>query len=243
MKSSIFRLLLFILVAASAFEALAQDLIILRSGEEMEGKVTQASQTAVVIELKKGGLFSKDVTKTELKASDIFMIKFKERGNLYFKEDGKRITGERQKLDRSADIVYLCDGKEIQAWDLALNPETITFRTTKDKKKSMSSVMTIASSAVFMIKYSDGSRDVITDISIRPEAVKEDKNEKTEETEPQIKVVFHTVKTGDTLASIADNYGVSVEDLREWNEISPATKENTKLKAGTQYMIQQIISK
>lgn len=243
MKLSISRLLVIIVALLTGIAAMAQDIVILRSGDELEGRVLQASQSTVTIETKKGGLFSKELAKTSLKPSDIYMIKYKERGNLYFKEDGKRVSGEKQKLDRTADIVYLCDGKEIQAWDLSLNPENITFRTTKDQKRAQSSVMTLSNSAVFMIKYSDGSRDVVNDITINPEPQQAASAETVTDPEPQIKVVFHTVKAGDTLASIAKEYGVRVEDIREWNEISTATKENTRLKAGVQYMIQQTLKK
>lgn len=232
------------LVLASAFSSptiAAQDVVILRSGEELKGKIIQVSQNEVKMESKKGSVFSKPFT-SSINPSDIYLIKYKERGNLYFKEDGKRVSGEKQKLDSSADIVYLCEGKEIQAWDLKHNSETITFRTTKDQKKASSSTLTVANGAVFMIKYSDGSCDVITDITLykTPEVVP---SEKKEDNEPQIKVVFYTVKAGDTLTKIAEEFNVSIDELREWNDISTSTKDNAKLKVGIQYIIQQKITK
>jgi LysM repeat protein len=35
--------------------------------------------------------------------------------------------------------------------------------------------------------------------------------------------VFHTVKRGETLTSIANRYRVSVEDIKRWNGVSQAT--------------------
>ena len=95
---------------------MAQDVVILRSGDELKGRVTQVSQTDVKLEPKSGTIFSKSSEIVSINPADIYLIKYKERGNLYFKENGQRVSGEKQKIDRSADIVYLCDGKEIQAW-------------------------------------------------------------------------------------------------------------------------------
>ena len=237
------RTLLMVFLSCVGLSVLAQDIVILRTGDELEGKVINASQNAVSIDVKKsGGLFTKETVSTTIDPATIYMIKFKERGNLYFKDDGTRVSGEKQKLDSSADIIYLVNGKEIQAYDLSLQPDHITFRTIKKPQKAQSASITEAKSDVFMIKYSDGSRDIITDITPRSEPEAVEIAQPIQE-EPQIKVVFHTVKAGDTLKRIAEEYSVTVEEIREWNEISPQIKENANLKAGAQYMIQQTIKK
>lgn len=240
MKNCI-RYLVFTIVALTWSASMAQDVVILRTGDELKGKVLQVSQTEVKLEPKNGTIFSKSSNVVTINPSDIYLIKYKERGNLYFKENGQRLSGEKQKLDRSADIIYLCEGKEIQAWDLKRDTEHITFRTTKEPKKAVSSTASVDNSAVFMIKYSDGSRDVVSDISAnKPQEDLQSQDAKT--SEPQIKVVFYTVKPGDTLLKIAENYGVSVDDLRSWNEIGASVKDNARLKPGVQYMIQEKIS-
>ncbi|MBD5227354.1 MAG: LysM peptidoglycan-binding domain-containing protein [Bacteroidales bacterium] len=234
------RFLFFSLLLLTCSYAVAQDLIILRSGEECEGKVTQASQNAVVVESKKGGLFSKEAKQATLAPSDVYMIKYKERGNIYFKEDGKRVSGENQKLDKSADIIYLKEGKEIPAWDLTFDAETISFRTSKESKKAKSATVTVATPEVFMIKYSDGSKDVINDMSA-PTPPTADASLRNVSTDPRFKVIFHTVKAGDTLSSIASQYNVKIEDLRDWNDVESHIRSNSRLKVGQEYMIQQPI--
>ena len=236
------RYLIFLLVSLSAVSLKAQDLIILRSGEEYEGKVIQASQNSVLIESKTGGLFSKGTHRSTLNPSDIYLIKYKGRGNVYFKDNGARISGENQKIDRSADIIYLKEGKEIPAWNLSFDTETITFRSSKENKKARSSNASVKTADVFMIKYSDGSKDVMNDLSSGQKTANPQSASSNDKTGTKYKVIFHTVKSGDTLSSIATKYNVRIEDLRTWNEIEPHVRSNARLKPGTEYIIQQIIT-
>lgn len=226
----------------------AQDAIILRSGEEIEGKILKSTQTEVIIEEEsKNGLFGeKKHRSTTIFLSDVYMLKYKERGNYYLDSDGTKISGEKQKIDKSADIVYLIMGKEIPAWNLSLDANNITFQTTKDKKKAESNTLTLKRSAVFMIKYSDGSRDIITDIQPKESVAANQPingEQEKEDSTPQFKVLFHSVKKGDTLGSVASQYDVSEDDLKEWNELSPQMKSGTRLKTGTQLLIQIPIEK
>lgn len=169
------------------------------------------------------------------------MIKYKERGNVYFKTDGSRVSGEKQKIDKNADIVYLVDGAELPAYGLEMNSDGISFRTTKDKKKARSAINGYKLSEVFMIIYSDGSRDIITSLDKPKEPAPAEESQPTEP-EPQFKIVFHNTKAGDTLKNIAEKYGVTVDELREWNELDEKLKETTRLKTGMQLLIQQPIT-
>ncbi len=237
------RFVIFFLIPLLAVSISAQDLIILRSGKEHEGKVVHSNQNSVSIETKTGGLFSKEVSTTTLNPSDIYMIKYKGRGNVYFKDNGSRISGENQKIDKGADIIYLKDGKEIPAWNLTFEPETITFRTSKENKKARSSTVTVRIEEVFLIKYSDGSRDVINDLSTGATPANNSQNSvSSNNSDVKFKIIFHTVKAGDTLSSIAEQYNVKIEDLRNWNEVEQHIRSNARLKPGTEYMIQQKIA-
>ena len=46
------------------------------------------------------------------------------------------------------------------------------------------------------------------------------------------KLSYHTIKSGDTLSSIAGRYGVSVKDIQRWNGLS-----STKIAAGKRLKI------
>lgn len=234
-----------VLVSLSVLYVKAQDVVVMRNGVEYEGKILQASQNEITIEdTSRNGLFGKVSTQKTLQMSDVYMLKYKDRGNFYIKADGNRISGEKQKIDRTADIVYLIEGKEIPAWDLEFGADNISFQATKSKKRALSNNITISKSAIFMIKYSDGSKDIINDLSIKEESQENTENEtntKADEQKPQYKVVFHNVKKGDTIESVANQYNVSEDDLKSWNDLNTGLSSKSKLKIGSQLIIQQAI--
>ena len=57
--------------------------------------------------------------------------------------------------------------------------------------------------------------------------------------EPQFVVVFHAVKKGETLEKIATHYQVTIEQVKEWNDLSSKLKPTAQLAVGTQLMIYQ----
>ena len=223
-----------LLVVIPAF-AWSQDLLMLRSGDEIFGKVDRVSKTEAVMNIAKEcrPYYDQMNGVARIPVSDLYMIKYKERGNVYFNEDGTRITGENRKLDKTANLIYLTTGREIPAWDVNFGAQEVSYSDARRDGKRTS----IASDEIFLIKYIDGSKDIITSIE-KKEPVEEKKE--TDNT-PQFKVIFHTVQQGETIASIAEKYGVTNADIREWNEFSPKQKDNGRLPVGKQLMIQQPI--
>ncbi len=49
---------------------------------------------------------------------------------------------------------------------------------------------------------------------------------------PEGKLQYHKVKRGESLGSIADTYGVTIDDLKEWNNLS-----STRINAGKQLKV------
>lgn len=92
---------------------------------------------------------------------------------------------------------------------------------------------------MFLIKYKDGTKDKLSDISLKkqesPVAVEETVDEPVEE-EP-LQVVFHSVSKGETLSSVAKKYGVTVDEIIEWNDLPAKLKANSRLQADMQLMI------
>jgi LysM domain protein len=217
------------------------DYILLTNGEQIFCKVNKVSKSEVdIVRIEPKGFIGSKKEPMTLDASKIYMIKYEDRGNQYFLLDGSRKSGEKQKIDKSADLIYLIDGAEIPAWDIVIDSDRITYKTSKDKKKAKSFEAGVALDSVFMILYSDGSCDIINDL----EAIKAKKEEKVKEDsalEAKIKVIFHTVKTGETLTSIAKEYDVEVNLLRSWNDLDAKIKDNSRLKAGLQLIIQKEI--
>lgn len=218
------------------------DYILLTNGEQIYGKVNKVSKSEVdIVRIEPKGFLGFKKEPMTLDASKIYMIKYEDRGNQYFLPDGTRKSGEKQKVDKSADIIYLIDGAEIPAWNIVIDSDRITYHTSKDKKKARSFEANVALNAVFMILYSDGSCDIINDLDAMKAKEEEKQLEKVSEPEARLKVIFHTVKAGDTLISIAKEYDVEVASIREWNDLDSKIKDNSKLKTGLQFIIQKEI--
>ena len=49
--------------------------------------------------------------------------------------------------------------------------------------------------------------------------------------------MFHTVKQGDTLNSLAGEYGVTADNIKEWNELGAKIKPTTRLQPGQQLIL------
>lgn len=243
-KYSCITFLLIVFVLSPDF-CKAQDMILLTNGDELPGKVEKISNNEVTLDISK--IKKSTVDKEIIHVRDIYMIKYKDRGNVYFLSDGRRNTGENQQLAKDADVIYLLSGMEIPAWNTKMEYGVVKYDNDKNKKKSKERIVNL--NQIFMIKYADGSREVINDLSaLRKEeykkkaaAAKNKQSQKSDSDEPKYKVVFHTVKAGETLKTIATIYAVTPAQIREWNELNSSITEATKLKAGTQLMIQQLI--
>ena len=220
-----------------------QDFLILRTGEDVPGKIIQASDDVITILVSdKNNPHYNDKENTTIPTSNVYMLHYKDRGNFYINSSGHRVSGEKQKLDDKADIIYLVRGAEIPAYDLQVGETKITYRATKKKTKALSSNVSVNREDVFMIVYTDGSRDVFTDLSRpvveeapQPEPVVEETAPAEEEEE--LKVVFHTVKRGDSLESVAKQYAVTVDDIVLWNELSSSLNPKGQLTIGLQLMV------
>jgi LysM repeat protein len=236
----ILTLLFFVIVVQSiaAVKIDRADEIILRNGTEMYVNIVQVDDVCVeYLPL------SKNATVESLELGNVYMMKFSKRGNVYITQDGKRRTGENQKLSKDADVIYLVSGMEIPAYEVQVNENKITYLVAPRKKKTMIPIAEILQpSDVFMIKYSDGTKDIINKIPTLKELEEMQKPVevepvKEEPKQPEMQVVFYNVKRGDTLMSIAKEYGVTTDELKEWNDLPSNLKPTAKLRADMQFMI------
>lgn len=243
-KKSILGIVLF----ASAVSTYAQeDMIVYRNGTEKKVRLLVVSTDKVTYqESTKGGPEFQDVLR------DIYMLKYGKRGNVYISEEGKRISGEFQKIGKGVNVIYLVSGKEILADKLQIAEDKVKYTEKKDdakvfgkKKMTTDDIKEIDLKDVFLIKYSDGTKDLVNDISA--EALEKAKKEAEElarreaeqrEAKQETKqVVFHKVKRGETLGTIAKRYQVSTSELLEWNDLPGSFKNTTRLKPDMQLMI------
>ena len=217
------------------------DHIILRNGQEFDAKLFQITDEKIIYaEASENGLIQQ-----ELSSKEVYMIYIQKYGNMYFTSEGKRISGETKRANyKKNDIIYLVKGAEIPAEQVWVSTDKIKY-TQKTKvsgfagliKKGNSVESTFDKSEVFMIRYRNGMRDIITPIDIS-----EDTNHGQSQdngSEPQFVVVFHAVKKGETLEKIATHYQVTIGQVKEWNDLSSKLKPTAQLAVGTQLMIYQ----
>lgn len=168
------------------------------------------------------------------------MIKYAKRGNVYIMPDGRRRTGENQELgDNETSIIYTTDYRELVVYNLEIDVDRVHYTRQKATKKNKNPrKFDLQTQDIFMIVYSDGTKEIITDWYAAPETAVEEKKEEPEvKEEPQYKVVLYTTVVGDTLEKVASSHDVSVEDLREWNDLPQSIKSNQRLPKGQQLML------
>lgn len=217
--------------------AAQNDRIIFRNGREADVNIIQVNDRQVIY----SDSGKKGATEYTTDNTDIYMLRFAKRGNVYITKDGKRVTGENTTLPKDADIVYLVSGRELPAYELRVTEDRVTFLPKKNKNKKVIPIAEVyPRSDVFMIKYSDGTTDVLTDITLnrQPEPTVTEKNGGAEQVpEDELEVVFHNVQKGETLSSIASRYNVAIADIVKWNDLPASINATSRLRADMQLMI------
>lgn len=215
----------------------ADDLIILRNGDTIEGRVTKISDKEVSFEKASGKIHDKRINGDGIVSStDVYMVRTKKRGTTFF-TDRQRSIKETVMPEKNADLIFLLKGEVVIGWQVQLENGILSYQKEKEQLRAMSNVGAFPINEVFMVMYSDGSKDVFNEITVGTSSQnKSDKNDSDQQS--QIKVVFHNVKSGETLGAIANMYGVTVKKIIEWNELSSRYTTSSKLKSGTQLMLE-----
>lgn len=227
------------LVGLTSLESNAQDFVILANGEEIECKLNSVSDESIQIAItRRSGLKKHTMTET-YPLNEVYMIKGGKRGTTFI-VDGKRIIKPSSDIPKDANIIYLLEGGEIPAWNITLGANGVVSY--KKEKKTFEDQHLLASQ-IFMIKYADDSKDIFNSPLAVAQKKEEAESKPEPESKPELKVVFHTVKKGETLAGIAKRYDVTVDDIKEWNELGGALSDQYRPKANMQLMIQAKMAK
>lgn len=142
----------------------AQDLIIFRDGREKECKVIQVNSDKTLCKESD----KKRAKEVVYDNTDIYMIKFEKRGNVFFTEDGDHISGATvEKPDKKSTLIYLKIGKEIEAFDLEITSTVLRYKTKLEsggllKKRNFSHTTETPKSMVFMLKFPDGTKEILS---------------------------------------------------------------------------------
>lgn len=232
----------FLLVVIANVQCLALDHIILRNGQEFDVKLHQITNEAISYSING----DKHVARESVPSKDVYMVYIEKQGNIYLTPDGKRVSGEANRVDpKKYDVIYLVSGAEIGAKNIKLTEDAVVYSPIKKGgllsniigTSEAEGIQTLPNQEVFMIRYKSGMIDVITPIDKVDEPQEEIKEE--EPHTPQYIVLFHAVTKGQNLKSIADIYNVTVTQIIEWNDLPAKSKPTAPLTVGMQLMIYQ----
>ena len=140
--------------------AVGQDLIIFRDGRMKPVRIVQTNSDKTLY--KASG--DKHAPEEFVDNKDVYMLKFKKRGNVVFNGRGERIlsTYRAEKMPKDAIVVYYNDGREVPAYNVTMDENTVTLNT---GKKGKTSPVFSPKTEIFMICYPDGTRDILTNLA------------------------------------------------------------------------------
>ncbi len=146
----------------------AQDAIIYRDGRVKSVKIIQTNNDKTLFKESD----NKKATEEYVENTKVFMLKFKTRGNVVFNSNGERIltTSEHTQIPKDAIVVYYKDGREVPAYNLTMDANVVSFKTSK---KGKDSPIFSPKSEVFMIRYPDGTRDILTNLAVEEQRQRE----------------------------------------------------------------------
>ena len=150
----------------------AQDAIIYRDGRVKSVKIIQTNNDKTLFKESD----NKKATEEYVENTKVFMLKFKTRGNVVFNSNGERIltTSEHTQIPKDAIVVYYKDGREVPAYNLTMDANVVSFKTSKKDRKAP---VFSPKSEVFMIRYPDGTRDILTNLAVEEQRQRERETE------------------------------------------------------------------
>lgn len=179
--------ILFYLIGLCCTLLRAQDRIIFRDGRELAVKIIQTNNDKTLYKATN----EKNAAEEFVENNKVFMLKFKSRGNVVFNSNGERIltVSEPTKIPKNAIVIYYKDGREIPAQSITMDEHVVFFKPLKSKggkasdallafkpkelKKKLkeqaaeqaASPTSIPRCDIFMIRYPDGTRDILTNLA------------------------------------------------------------------------------
>lgn len=146
----------------------AQDAIIFRDGRVKSVKIIQTNNDKTLFRESD----NKKAPEEYVENTKVFMLKFRTRGNVVFNSNGERIlaTSEPTQIPKDAVVIYYKDGREVPAYNLTMDANVVSFKT--DKKTKNRPVFS-PKSEVFMIRYPDGTRDILTNLAVEEQQQRE----------------------------------------------------------------------
>lgn len=182
-----------------AINAYAQDAIIYRDGRVKEVKIIQTNNDKTLFK----EADNKHAAEEYVDNKQVFMLKFKTRGNVVFNANGERVlaTSERIQIPKDAIVVYYKDGREVPAYNLTMDANVVSF---KQSKKAKNRPIYSAKSEVFMIRYPDGTRDILTNLAVEEQRQREREAEEARLKAQREAVVADSIKQATVEAAASE---------------------------------------
>lgn len=188
-----------------------RDLILFRDGNERKVNIVMVKNEYTV--------FSVDESSVQESISnkDIYMIKYDKRGNVFFTENGERVTGTGDgKIPSNATTIYLLKGQEIVGYNVQMDTIKVLYTASKKRGKDLSSVN---KSDIFLIAYPDGTKEMLNDFEsikrMREQALAEKRRKEEEARLAELRSRYPKDATIKTIKNVT----ISVSLLTETDEL------------------------
>ena len=193
-----------------------QDAIIFRDGRVKSVKIIQTNNDKTLFKESD----NKKASEEYVENTKVFMLKFKTRGNVVFNGNGERIltTSEHVQIPKDAIVVYYKDGREVPAYNLTMDANTVSFKTTK---KAKDRPIFSPKSEVFMIRYPDGTRDILTNLAV------EEQQQRERETEEARQKAQREAEAADSIKAAAIEEAASATNPKKATIV---TKKGVRMK-------------
>ena len=135
------------------------DYVVFRDGRMQSVKIIQIDNEKTLV-MESG---ANSASEHYIMNREIFMLKSNTRGNIVFNRFGERIltTSETVDVPKGAMSIICVDGREIVGYNVRVENDNVTYNTAKKGKGQQ---LSLPVAEVFLINYSNGSRDVLTSI-------------------------------------------------------------------------------
>lgn len=216
------KFMVLILLLSSVIQIYSQDLIIFRDGTEKKVRVAMVTNDNTTFT----DASDKSATSQTVDNTSIYMIKYGKRGNVFFTAEGKRLTGDGDgKVPSNATVIYLLEGNEVIAYNVSIEEGQITFYSSKKKGTPQISVL---SDKVFLIKYPDGTKDMINSFEEQKQKEAEALAEKLRSEEEARQAELRNRYPKNAVIKTLKNLDVRVSILSENNGVITYKKTNLK---------------
>lgn len=204
------------LLGLTSTTIIAQDAIIFRDGRVKSVKIIQTNNDKTLFRESD----NKKAPEEYVENTKVFMLKFRTRGNVVFNSNGERIlaTSEPTQIPKDAVVVYYKDGREVPAYNLTMDANVVSFKT---NKKTKDRPVFSPKSEVFMIRYPDGTRDILTNLAV------EEQQQREREAEEAIIKAQREAEKADSIKAAATEEAASTTNPKKATIV---TKKGVRMK-------------